>query len=125
MIETYASQAGIVVVLMQEQHPVVLLARCSKNRMWSMYDKELLAVVYVIEKWYHYLSVFPFTIRTDQKSLRYLMEQRLSTPSQFSWLSKLMGMTYEIQYKKGGENGVVDALSRATHGEFLHMCVSC
>lgn len=60
----------------------------------------------------------------DQKSLRHLLEQKLSTPSQFGWLTKLMGMSYEIQYKKGRENSVADALLRATHGELLQLTVS-
>lgn len=89
--------------------------------MLSIYDKELLAVVYAIEKWHHYLFVLPFIIRTYQKSLKYLTEQR---PSQFNWLSKLMGMSYQIQYKKGNENGAGDALSRASHGELLQLSVS-
>lgn len=36
-----------------------------------------------------------------------------------------MGMTYEIQYMKGRENWVADALSRATRGELLQVSVSC
>lgn len=35
-----------------------------------------------------------------------------------------MGMSYEIQCKKGKENSVADALSRATHGELLRLAVS-
>lgn len=35
-----------------------------------------------------------------------------------------MGINYEIQYKKGKENSVADALSKATHGELLQMSVS-
>lgn len=80
--------------------------------------------MYAVEKWHPYLSIQPFIIRMDQRSLRYLLEQKLSTPSQFGWLTKLMGMSYEIQYKKGKENSVVDGLSRATHGELLQLAVS-
>lgn len=37
------------------------------------------------------------------------------TPSQQAWVAKLMQFEFEIRYKKGKENGVVDALSRVPH----------
>lgn len=48
-------------------------------------------------------------IRTDHQSLKYLLEQRISTPAQQKWLTKLMGY---VVYKKGDDNSVADALSR-------------
>lgn len=68
-----------------------------------------------VEHWRHYLQSAPFTILTDQKSLTHLDDQRLSTPWQHKALSKLMGLTYQIQYKKGTDNRVADTLSRAPH----------
>ncbi|KAJ1377301.1 Retrotransposon gag domain [Sesbania bispinosa] len=69
-------------------------------------------------------SCMPFTILTDQQSLKHLLEQRLSTPAQYTWVTKLMGLTYDIKYKKGRENVAADALSRASHGQILQMSVS-
>ncbi|XP_070029282.1 uncharacterized protein [Nicotiana sylvestris] len=40
------------------------------------------------------------------------MEQRITTPSQQKWLTKLMGYDYSIVYKKGSENFAANALSR-------------
>jgi hypothetical protein len=40
------------------------------------------------------------------------MEQHLSFPVQKKWVTKLFGYDYEIIYKKGKDNVVVDALSR-------------
>jgi hypothetical protein len=40
------------------------------------------------------------------------MEQRISSLEQQKWVTKLFGYDYEIIYKKGKENVVVDALSR-------------
>ena len=59
-----------------------------------------------------------FVIRTYQKSLKWLLQQKISTPFQQFWLSKLMGFDYEIQYKCGKENVAADALSRV-HGSAL------
>ena len=35
-----------------------------------------------------------------------------------------MGLSYVIQYKRGQENVVADALSRASHGDLLHLSIS-
>lgn len=55
-------------------------------------------------------------IQTDHQSLKYLLEQKLSTLQQQKWLAKLMGLDYEIKFKRGVENKVADALSRL-HGD--------
>jgi hypothetical protein len=55
---------------------------------------------------------FHFHIKTDHRSLKYFLEQRLSSPEQNKWLTKMLGYDYEIIYKKGKDNIVLDALSR-------------
>ena len=40
------------------------------------------------------------------------------------WLSKLMGYTFEIQYKQGKENVAADALSRVSGSQFLRLTLS-
>ena len=66
----------------------------------------------------------PFIIKTDQKSLKHLLEQKITTPFQQFWLSKLMGFDYTILYKSGVENVVADALSRVTSASLLLMVIS-
>ncbi|GJT75254.1 ty3-gypsy retrotransposon protein [Tanacetum coccineum] len=78
----------------------------------------------VLYKWKGYLLDRHFKIRTDHFNLKYLLNQKLTTPFQFKWLPKLLGYDYEIVYKKGSENVVVDALSRMDlSGEFLQIFV--
>ena len=89
-----------------------------------MYEKELLALVFAVQKWQQYLTGQKFIVKTDQKSLKWLLDQRLTTPFQQLWLSKLMGYTYEIQYKTGKDNVAADALSRIPGAQVLFLVVS-
>jgi len=53
-----------------------------------------------------------FTVFTNQKSLKFLLDQRAADEGQQKWLSKLLGYNFEVKYKAGSENRVADALSR-------------
>lgn len=44
--------------------------------------------------------------------MKYFLDQRANTLFQQKQVSKSLGFDYEIQYGKGSENLVVDALSR-------------
>ena len=89
-----------------------------------MYERELLAVVYAVQKWGAYLCSKPFIIKTDQKSLKFLLEQRLNTAFQQVWMAKLMGFQFEIQFKEGKTNLAADALSRRSHVHLQAMLFS-
>nr|XP_027093474.1 uncharacterized protein LOC113713862 [Coffea arabica] len=114
VIETDACEVGIGAVLMQQGHPIAFLSKAlaNQNLGMSVYEKELFALVLAVTKWKHYLVGHRFIIRTDHQALKYLLEQRLTHPLQHKWLTKLLGLDYEIHYKKGIDNGVADALSR-------------
>ncbi|XP_075074758.1 uncharacterized protein LOC142162316 [Nicotiana tabacum] len=70
-----------------------------------------MVVLSAVDKWRHYLQGGHFIIRTDHHSLKYLLEQRVTTVLQQKGLTKLLGLDYEVQYKKGAENRVADVLS--------------
>jgi transposase InsO family protein len=53
-----------------------------------------------------------FTVRTDHFSLKYILDQRLSTIPQHTWVNKLFGYDMEVEYRPGKMNGAADALSR-------------
>lgn len=61
-------------------------------------------------------EVQEFVIRTDRKSLVHLTGQRLHTEWQQKALTKMMGLSYRIEYKKGINNAAADSLSRRPHG---------
>jgi hypothetical protein len=122
IVETDASGNGIGAVLQQQGKPIAFMSRalgvskCS----WSTYAKEMLAVVEAICVWRPYLLGQHFIIQTDQRSLKYLLEQRITTPEQQKWVAKLLGYDYEIQYRPGRENSAADALSRRPASPTLH-----
>ena len=53
-----------------------------------------------------------FVVRTDHHSLKFLLDQRLSTIPQHHWAVKLLGFDFRVEYKPGAANVVADALSR-------------
>lgn len=112
VMETDACKEGIGAVLMQEGKPLAYISRHLKGKQLnlSIYEKELLAVVFAVQKWRHYLLTNHFVIKADQRSLKYLLEQRLNTPIQQQWLPKLLEFDYEIHYKQGKDNVAADAL---------------
>ncbi|GKC56094.1 putative mitochondrial protein [Tanacetum coccineum] len=71
-------------------------------------------VLMAIKKWRGYLLDNHFIIKTNHYSLKYLLDQKITTPAQMKWLPKLMGFDYEAVYKKGKDNVAADALSRRT-----------
>ncbi|GKC21779.1 retrovirus-related pol polyprotein from transposon 17.6 [Tanacetum coccineum] len=114
IIETDASGFGIGAVLHQNKHLIAYLSKtlAPKHQSLSTYEKELLVVVLALQNWRGYLLDRHFKIRTDHFSLKYVLDQRLTTPFQSKWLPKLLGFDYEIEYKNGTDNTAVDALSR-------------
>ncbi|RVW93094.1 Retrovirus-related Pol polyprotein from transposon 17.6 [Vitis vinifera] len=122
VIESDASGDGIGVVLTQQGKPIAFMSRALgvSKRSWSIYAQEMLAIVHAIQTWRPYLLGRKFYIQTDQRSLKYLLEQRITTPEQQEWVAKLLGYDYEITYKPGRENSAADALSRVVSSPSLN-----
>jgi hypothetical protein len=116
-IETDASSKGIGVVLLQNSHPLAYVSKAFgvKNQGLSTYEKEYLVILLAVDKWRMYLQHSELLIYLDHRSLFHLTEQKLSTPWQQRVYSKLLGLQYRVVYKKGANNGAVDALSRRPH----------
>ena len=89
---------GIGAVLQQEGHPIAYLSKTlsPKHQSLSTYEKEFLVVLMALNKWKGYLLDRHFKIKTDHFSLKFLLDQRLTTPFQAKWLPKLLGYDYEI-----------------------------
>lgn len=102
------------VILGKNSRPIVFLSNAFslQSRQKSVYVRELMAIVFVVHKWSHYLIGRKFVIKIDQRSLQFLTYQRVKTPEQHKWISKLIGFSFEIHYYLGTSNKVADALFR-------------
>ncbi|KAI5430511.1 hypothetical protein KIW84_034916 [Lathyrus oleraceus] len=78
----------------------------------SAYTREFYATTTTLAKFRHYLLGHKFILRTDQKSLKSLLDQSLQIPEQQAWLHKFIGFDFRIEYKPGKDNQAADALSR-------------
>lgn len=81
-------------------------------RIAATYEKELFDIVEDIYKWRQYLVGRRFTIQTDHRSLKELMQQVVQTSLQQKYVRKLVGFDFDIEYKPGTSNIVADALSQ-------------
>ncbi|KAK1595654.1 hypothetical protein QYE76_017288 [Lolium multiflorum] len=113
-IECDASGLGIGGVLMQNGKPVAYYSeKLDGARLnYPIYDKELYALVRVLEVWQHYLWPKEFVIHSDHESLKYLKSQHNLNKRHAKWVEFIESFPYVIKYKKGKENVVADALSR-------------
>jgi hypothetical protein len=119
VLECDASGKGIGVVLMQEGQTLSFTNKqlSERNLGKSIYEKEMLAILHVVDLWHPYLLGKRFQINTDHQSLKYFLEQHISFLEQQKWVTNLFGYDYEIIYKKRKDNLVSDALSRKYEDE--------
>lgn len=114
ILETNASEVGIGAVLHQNGHPIAYFSKklAPSTQKKSASFSEMLAIAEAISKCRYYLLGHGFIIRTDQKSLRSLMDQSLQTLEQQEWLHRFLGYNFTIEYNPGKDNLEADALSR-------------
>jgi hypothetical protein len=62
----------------------------------SIYEKEMLAILHVVDMCHPYLLGKRFQIKTDHQRLKNFLKQRISSPEQQKLVTKLFGYDYEI-----------------------------
>lgn len=79
---------------------------------YSVIEKELLAIVWAIENFGHYLYGREFLIITDHKPLIFLFGTKNINSRLHRWKLTLMEYQFKIFHRNGAQNVVADALSR-------------
>jgi hypothetical protein len=113
-IDCDASGSGFGAVLHQGDGAIAFFSRpvSRHHQKLPAYERELIGLVKAVRHWRPYVWGRPFTVRTDHYSLKFLLDQRLSTIPQHTWVSKLFGYDITVEYRPGKLNGAADALSR-------------
>ena len=118
VLRTDASQDGIGAVLMQENNgqmfPVSYWSRALRTaeKNYSTVEKELLAVVEGVKRYYFYLYGEEFVIETDHLPLASLRTSKNANARLMRWALYLQQFQYSVRYIKGKTNVGADCLSR-------------
>ncbi|KAL8124095.1 hypothetical protein AgCh_011917 [Apium graveolens] len=88
---------------------------------YPTHDLELVAIVFALKIWRHYLYGEKCEIYIDHKSLKYIFTQKELNMRQRRWLEFIKDYDCAINYHPGKANMVADALSRK---ERLNMLTS-
>jgi hypothetical protein len=113
-----ASGVGIGTILMQGGHPIVFESKKlnESEGLYSIYDKEMLAIMHALTKFRQYLVGNRFVVKTDHNSLKYFLDHKDLRERQQKWALKIQAFDFDIKYVKGKRNVVADALSRRPIG---------
>lgn len=118
VVQADASGVGIGAVLLQtwdeELMPVAYASRKLNNaeKNYSTIEKECLAIVWCVKKFYRYLYGQHFTIETDHQPLRYLQRSDHANGRLMRWSMYLQQFNFTIGNIKGSDNVSADCLSR-------------
>src|SRR5258708_20298195 len=108
-------------ILSQQQedglfHPIGFMLKSFLDMEWNyqIHDKEMLAIMCVLEEWRHFLegSYQKFEIHTDHKNLSYFREAHKLNHCHAHWSLYLSRFDFTLTHKPGRQMGRPDALSR-------------
>ena len=119
ILETDASKQGLGVVLLQNSKPFMFASRAltGSKRNYQNLERECLAMIRGMENFHYFLYGKEFTLETDQKPLVSIYRKHvveISPRIQRLIVRSFPYQPFDVQYKKGVEIPLVDALSRIT-----------
>ena len=99
---------------MQSKHPIDFVSGKLHpyERIYSVYDKEMLDIMHALVMFRKYLVWSKFLIKTNHNSLRHFLSQKDLNDRHQNCVSELQDFDFDIEYSKGHMNVVIDALFR-------------
>ena len=119
ILSTDASNQSLGACMMQEyegmKHPVMYASKkmLPREQNYSVGDREALAIVWAVNKFYRYLYGQHFILESDHRPLEYLQTSHSKNPRIMRWSLSLQPYRYTVKYIKGSDNVVADYLSRS------------
>jgi hypothetical protein len=106
-------------VLHQELGPIAFYSQpvAPQHSKLAAYERELIGLVKPVRHWRPCLWMCSFIVCTDHYALKFLLDQCLSTIPQHTWVSKLFGYDFIVEFNPGRTNTVADALSRCNEDQ--------
>ena len=133
ILDTDASAHAVSAILQQEQDGVLKVI-CYASRVLQPSETsycstklELLAVIFGLKQYRHFLLCRNFIIRTDNAALTYLLRTPEPLAQQSRWLNLISEYLFTIVHRAGISNGACDSLSRkpCERDNPDQMCLQC
>ena len=117
VVQCDASSRGIGAALLQDGRPISYASRALTDTegRYSIMEKEMLAVVFSLEKWHQYTYGRHVIVFSDHKPLQSISRKPLEKAPKRLQSMLMRALTYDIdiQYKEGKQMLIADTLSRA------------
>ena len=117
IIQCDASQFGIGAALMQNGKPFAYASRAltDTESRYAIIEKEMMAIVYALEKWHQFTYGRPVVVHSDHKPLHAITKKPLDkAPKRLqSMLIRALAYDIEVEYLEGKKMLLADTLSRA------------
>jgi hypothetical protein len=117
--DAYKYVAGAILTQLDSngvKHPVAYLLKTFNNaeRRYEIYDQEMLAIIWALREWRHYIQGSPFQtdIFTDHLNLQYFRRLNRLNDRQRRWIPELQQYNFKIHHLAGSKMTQAGALSR-------------